>query len=582
VSRRRLGALLVAAVLPLVTACGVGMPVDGKVVEAGPGPQTTSVPGISIDPRPPQDGASPTEIVQGFLDAMLATPIQTRSAQQFLTKGARTSWDPTQGTVVYDEKGVPRGGAAGVNVDLTDAYRLDGRGAWQGALPASGRRLSFRLAREDGQWRIASAPDALIVPISWFEARYTQLSLYFFDQTGRVLVPEPVFVPRGNQLATTLVRDLVAGPPAQLAGVVRSFLPIGVGEGLSVPVDARGTADIALTGGSDQPAQPTAQALTLLTAQLGWTLRQDPSVTSIRLSVGGRPVQLSGGRNEFSVSDGPEYDPAGYQTSSQIFGLDSRGRLVSGQPPTLTPVTGLFGTRTEGLREVAVDLDGEQAAGITTAGTAVRVAPVRGDGQVRTVALGTDLLRPAWDAAGRMWLVDRTSDGAQVSYVDAGGGRHEVDVPRITGADVTRFLVSRDGTRLVAVRRGADDDRLLVSRLRSDGEGRITSATPAVPITPAETAPMRIKDIAWSSPTEVLMLHRLSGATQLRETSVDGSGAAFPAQPIVVSDDVDALLSSPVSGQGAYGVFGTRMRGLTGDTRDSVLDAPVTSLGFSG
>jgi hypothetical protein len=445
-----------------------------------------------------------------------------------------------------------------------------------------GSRVTFRLAREDGQWRIASAPNALLVPISWFEARFTQLSLYFFDPTARTLVPEPVFVPRGNQLATTLVRDLVAGPPPSLAGVVRSFMPPGVGEGLSVPVDAHGTADIALTGGPDLPAQPTAQALTLLTAQLGWTLRQDPTVSSIRLSVGGRPVQLSGGRNEFSVSDGPEYDPAGYQTSQQIFGLDARGRLVSGQPPTLTPVSGPFGARPSGLRAIAVDLDGTEAAGVTTSGAAMLRAPVRNGQSATTVATGTDLLRPAWDGAGRLWGVDRTPGGARVFYIDEAGGRHVVTVPGVSRTDVVRFLVSRDGTRLIAVRREGDGDRLLVSRLRSDDEGRITSASAAIQISPTENAPMRIKDVAWSSPTTVLMLHRLSGVTQLRSTVVDGSGAAFPSQPIVVADSVDALLSSPVASQGAYGVFGTRMRGLTGDTRDSVLDEPVTALGFTG
>jgi hypothetical protein len=579
---RRLAALLAAALLPALTACGVRMPTGGDVVTAGPGPQATRVPGISIDPRPPQPGASPTEIVQGFLDAMLATPTQTRSAQQFLTKGARTSWDPSQATLVYGEKGVPRGGSTDVDVDLADAYRLDSRGAWQGRVPAAGRRLSFRLAHEGGEWRIASAPNALIVPVSWYEARFVQLSLYFFDPSGRVLVPEPVFVPRGNQLATTLVRDLVAGPPPALAGVARSFLPPGVGEGLSVPVGADGTADIALTAGPDEPAQQTPQALTLLTAQLGWTLRQDPTVTSIRLSIGGRAIQLPGGRSKFSVSDGPEYDPAGYQTSAQMFGLDDRGRLVSGQPPHLMPVPGPFGVRAAGLRTVAVDLDGERAAGVSTSGTQLRVAPVRTGSTVTTVATGTDLLRPAWDVAGRLWVVDRTAGGARVSYVDAGGARHPVQVPGITGRDVVRFLVSRDGSRLVAVRRDDAGDRVVVSRLRSDDLGAVTAATEAVQISSDESTPTRIKDIGWSSPTSILLLHRLSGVTQLRALAVDGSSAAFPEQPIVVADSVDALLSSPVSEQGAYGLFGTQMRGLTGDSRDSVLDGPVTSLGFVG
>jgi hypothetical protein len=579
---RRLTVAILALLLPALAACGVGIPTGGGVVEAGPGPQTTRAPGISIDPRPPQAGASPTEIVQGFLDAMLATPTQTRSAQQFLTQDARTSWDPAQSTLLYAEKSAPRGGPDGIGIELSGAFRLDARGAWQGAVSAAERQLSFRLVREDDEWRIASAPNALIVPISWFEARFTQLSLYFFDPTGRVLVPEPVFVPRGNQLATTLVRDLVAGPSPSLGGVVRSFVPPGVGEGLSVPVDERGTADVALTAGPDQLAQPTPQALTLLTAQLAWTLRQDPSVTAIRLSIAGRPVQLPGGRQEFSVADGPEYDPAGYRSSADLFGLDDRNRLVSGHPPELTAVAGAFGTASSGLRAVAADLVGDQVAGVSAAGDAVRVAAVRTDGAVHTVARGVDLLRPAWDVARRLWLVDRTATGAAVSYLDTEGVRHRLAVPGVSGRDVARFLVSRDGTRLVVLRRDADGDRLVVSRLRSDDDGRIVAATPAIQISPDEDTPMRIKDIAWSSPTTVWLLHRLSGATQVRAVTVDGSSAAFPDQPIIVADGVDALVGSPVPDQGAYGVTGTQLRGLTGDTRDAVLDSPVTSLGFAG
>ena len=52
--------------------------------------------------------------------------------------------------------------------------------------------------REDGEWRIAKAPDALIVPRTWFAPRFRQVSLYFFDPTGQILVPEPVFVPSGG------------------------------------------------------------------------------------------------------------------------------------------------------------------------------------------------------------------------------------------------------------------------------------------------------------------------------------------------------------------------------------------------
>ena len=104
------------------------------------------------------------------------------------------------------------------------------------------------MTTEDGEFRIAAAPDALIVPESWFEQRFRQVSLYFFDPTAEILVPEPVFVPRGEQLATTLIKGLLRGPSPELARVSRSFIPPGLTFGLSVPVSDDGVADISLQG----------------------------------------------------------------------------------------------------------------------------------------------------------------------------------------------------------------------------------------------------------------------------------------------------------------------------------------------
>ena len=72
--------------------------------------------------------------------------------------------------------------------------------------------LDIRLVSEDGQWRIDNPPDALVVPTSFFDRSFARFNLYFFDQTGRTLLPDPVFIPRGEQTATNLVRGLLAGP----------------------------------------------------------------------------------------------------------------------------------------------------------------------------------------------------------------------------------------------------------------------------------------------------------------------------------------------------------------------------------
>lgn len=577
---------LLAVVLALcccVTGC-VSMPTSGRVSAADPTAEATRGTGIAIDPRPPQRGATPPEIVQGFLDAMVATPIQTRTAQQFLTQEARTAWNPGQATIIYDEKSPLRSAGSVVSLDLTDGHSIDARGSWQGALPPEESTLSFTMEKERGEWRIADAPNALVVPADWFDGQFAQLSLYFFDPTGRVLVPEPVFVPRGNQLATILVRDLVQGPSAALAPVERSFLPPGVSAGLSVLVGSDGTADVVLTGGSADASALGSQALTMMAAQLAWTLRQDPTVSGVRVTLGDRVVQLAGGRTRFTVDDGPEYDPAGYQTSPQLFGLSADGLLVSGQPPTLTPVPGPFGQAAAGLRDVAVDLDGQLAAGVTGEGTSVVRSEVRaGGGEPVVVAAGaTSLLRPVWDVAGRLWLVDAAKRGAKVSYVGPDGLRRPVDVPGVSGAGVSRFLVSRDGSRLVAVVAGEATDRLVVSRIRSDESGNVLGATTAQDLVGADESPMGIKDITWLTPTSVLVLHQLAEAAQLRTVAVDGSSVAFSDSPGLVADRLDRLVGSPVAGRPTYGLADQRLLGLTGDTQDASLSAPVTAVGYAG
>ena len=101
---------------------------------------------------------------------------------------------------------------------------------------------------ENGEYRIAGAPNALIVPETWFEQRFREVSLYFFDPTATILVPEPVFVPRGDQLTTALVKGLLRGPGPDLDRVARSFIPPGLDYGCPVTVSDAGVAEISLKG----------------------------------------------------------------------------------------------------------------------------------------------------------------------------------------------------------------------------------------------------------------------------------------------------------------------------------------------
>ncbi|MDN4174995.1 LpqB family beta-propeller domain-containing protein [Nocardioides sp. SOB77] len=572
--------LALLGVLAGATGC-VSLPEDGPVVETGARSGDAQEAGeYYFDPPPPPDGASPAEVVDRFLDAMTAFPITTSVARQYLTPDFQESWSPKDGIITYDDFLPPRGSSR-VSVSLVGAARLDGTGRWRGPLPAYDEILSFPVELVDEQYRIASAPDALVVPQSWFEQRYQRVALYFFDPNARVLVPEPAFVPRGDQLVSNLVSALLGGPGPELSRVATTFLPAGSSVELSVPVGD--VVDIAIDASGSAPA-PTDEAVRLIVAQLAWTLRQVPTIERFRVSIDGRPVQLPGGVTEFGVDEGAEYDPAGYQATGRLYGLRD-GLLVSGAPDALDPTDGPFGTRDAGIRSFAVDLSGTTAAAVTASGGSVLRAPVRGveETTMPLVSGATDLLPPAWDVSGRLWLVDRTPQGARVSTVTGDEDPVALRVPGISGSDVRSFIVSRDGSRVVAVVRTSSGDQVRVSRVRYD-QNRLLSASASQRLRWDGGEDVRVRDLGWRSPTSVAVLHRLADELfEVRTLSVDGAPAGAESAATTLRGRYVGLAGTPVASGTVWAVTRTGLVDVSSQNRDVVaLPAGVAAVRYVG
>jgi len=169
---RRLLATLVAVALAAALAGCVGMPSGGPVVSTRDRTNPISAAGAAfIRPLPPQDGQSRTQIVRGFINAMQAWPSDLSTAKQYLTSDAAAAWSPHDETVLYPTPPSPVDNGAHVDVRLVGANGLDSRGAWQGALPPDRRTIAFPMVLEGGEWRINQAPNALLVPESWFGDR---------------------------------------------------------------------------------------------------------------------------------------------------------------------------------------------------------------------------------------------------------------------------------------------------------------------------------------------------------------------------------------------------------------------------
>jgi hypothetical protein len=557
----RLGALVL--VVALLAACAQ-VPTGGPVVEAKERGQAVQTQIQYFNPKGPQPGQAPADVVTGFLVAMTATPLTIRTAQKFLSRQARSQWQP-QRVITYNDRSAPRG-AENVVVRLLGADQVGAGGQWQGAVPVSARRLVFPMIRENNEWRIDAAPDALIVPRTFYDEQYTDdAQIYFFDPTGRILVPEPVHVPQGSQLASSLVRVLVRGPGDSLGGVVRTFVPPRLTVNVSVPVSKDGVALVTLKG--PDPGPLNRRTTRLVVAQLAWTLRQDPSITSFRVTMGGRPLADATGSQSFRVPSGvvgapqtpsSRYDPAAYLASPQYYALRD-GRLVSGRIDHLTTVDGPFGRTAQGIGPFAVSLDGNEVAGVTP--RSLVTGPVLGPQDTNEVLQGSGLLRPAWDFADRLWDVQLGPSGAGVVYL-AHGRRHLVRVPGITGKDVRRFLVSRDGSRLVAVLRGPAADRIVVSRLRYAGAKVV--GTRARPIPWLSGGTTRVRDIGWTSPTTIAVLDQLSRSqAEVRILNIDGSTPPEQAPPILVNGRASGLVSSP--NQTPYAVLPGGITDISGD-----------------
>lgn len=575
---RRLVAVLAASAV-LLTGC-IGLPESGPVVEANLAGERDGDSASSIDPRSPRPGDSRLEIVNGFLEAMMAWPISTSVAKQYLTSDSAEEWSP-ESTVIYTDLAAPREDGSTVRIRMRDAAALDASGAWRGALSGGSEILRFRLTVEDGEFRILRPVDALVVRTSWFQQRYQQVSLYFFDPTAQVLVPEPVFVPQGETFATDLVTALLAGPPPGLEGVVTTFLPQRLGVGFSVPVED-GVAKVDLQG--EAPSTSAAER-ELMLAQLAATLGQEPGITALKVTIGGDEIDVPGAATEYPVSSADAFDPADTGSAGVLYGL-RRGRLVVGGSAELKPVSGPLGRRqSEPIASFSVAPGGNRVAAVLEdrrrAIVAALRAPVEGDRRRRVVVRdGSDLARPTWDAVGRLWLLDRTPRGARVLLADRGEIR-EVRVAGVTGTPTRRILVSRDGTRLVALVEDGGRERLVATRIAVDATGRVTRTTRATVIWSAGDA--SALDVAWTEAVQVAVLTtaRPAALYEVETVAVDGATVGVDTLSSMVSGRVIGLAGEPWPATALYAVArGALIDVRTGERIET--DAQVSGLDYSG
>jgi hypothetical protein len=528
----------VFAVAVAAAGCAT-LPTSGTVQQVGAGQNGLSQEQDYSQPVPvgPGPGWSPREIVAGFLAASASFTDDHAVAREYLDSAAQRGWQPGWAVTVVSTLTttpvplLPRPVTnqsellAGVKATGLPVATISGSGQYQAYSGSSSQSYPFTLIRTpNGQWRIDKLPTSqLLLTQADFQHVYQPRDLYFLSQSGRTLVPDPVFVPQqatNTDLATGLVNALRQNPTGWLSGAAVTGFPKG--SHLIGPVRINGPNATVDLGGKAVTADR--RQLGQMAAQLVWTLATGHTpVQSVELELYNRPVSIMG--SQYQLAQAYRGWVPSQLAGSVLYFIGNNGTVQglsgAGQPVRVSAANGAAGLPP--LTSVAVSPGGRSLAGISVGGAGVYITGLSRGAPLREwrPPSGT-CTSVSWDAAGNLWI----TAGGIVWMLTAGGGSAapvSVDVP--PGTDVTDFQVAPDGVRVVMVVRGPSRTQVQLGAITHSGPS-VSVAQPTVTI----GAGLREPDaVTWYGADDVIVLAGSTSTAQLDEVPLNGG------QPTVIT-----------------------------------------------
>lgn len=479
--RSALVALLMTALA--LTGC-TGFQTTGEVA---PGLEIEELPPLdsAFDPDGPQNGATPEQIVRGFMQAASSPDGDWSIARTFLTPEVATEWVPSQNTLVDElskrvystlneptptptagqptpapDKGATDpvdtpsptpspSGTTTIIVEFSAIANVDAHGVYRAA-DAGVTRLEFVLNQSsEGDWRIQTPPQGVIIDKFSFENVFKSFDVTFFDPTWRYLVPDTRWFPEVTGVRD-VVNGLLAGASPWLLGAVTTAVPQGTRSGGSIPVDADGKATITLSG-IDGIDSETAGRIKL---QLLASLR----------NAGVRDIALMNSTREFT---------------SPIASVPS----IDLKQQAIVLVDGVVGIQTttgfDEIAELTVALGGiattslevSESAGVGTAlitdGSVVRLYAGR---EPATIDARDGLIAPTIGPFGDIWTAQK-SDSNSLMVTMPGGRAVELQSALADLTSITSMQISRDGTRLAVAGTIGSQNSVFVFGVIRDTDG---------------------------------------------------------------------------------------------------------------
>ncbi|WP_371413831.1 LpqB family beta-propeller domain-containing protein [Streptomyces lunaelactis] len=568
------GALRVPALLAcsgvLLAGCA-SMPDSGDIHAVKASQRADSQ--VRVYAVPPRQGATPGEIVAGFLEAMTSDDTNFATARKYLTPDASRKWRPDASTTVLTaapDSGLPERGRAdypGMSYPLfgKQIATVDSQHAYQ-AMPPTTYRETIHLSEQAGpdgkEWRIDSLPTGLVLGASDFQRSYRSVNKYYFASGRNVVVADPVYIRQRLDPVTRMdpvtqtVKALLEGPTNWLKQVVESPFPTGTAlkEGTkSLPLDDRNALKVPLNEKASNVGRPECVQLA---AQILFTLRDLTSTrvdqVELQRADGSQLCVLDRGQAEAIAPDHNSGKPI-----NQYF-VDKKNRLALltggakeiGEPQN---VPGPFGDGQLPVSVVGVARHERTAAAVSKDSSQLYVTSIISDSRpgspVVTSKGKTPLNRlsaPSWDGRDDLWVADRDPGNPALLHLAGGTGTPQAVkiVPGLDGARIEAVKVSVDGVRIALLLSKGGKTTLKIGRVEHPGPKGSPLVTVA-DLRPAAPQMETVTAVSWAGPSRLVVVGKESGGVQqVRYIQTDGSSSAASILPglnqvmaVTASDD---------------------------------------------
>lgn len=531
--RDLLSASLVSAAAAL-TGCAA-IPTDGEVNHYAD-PRNTASPTEAIDtPAGPVPGATPTEIIDGFLHAGVGANDDYSVARLFLTESLAQSWRPDGQTLIYNSSvTTEETGQDTFTVTVPTSTLVDGRGLATSYTEATENELEFSLRQVEGEWRIATAPDGTVLSRTEFGEVFSPFTLYFYDPTFTQAVPDVRWFVERPTVATSLVRVLLEGPAPYLEGGVITAIPPNTSLTRNSVTVENGRADVQLSGG---PSLQSASALDLerLRTQLTQTLSNLSSITSTQLSINNQVIDTQDLENYREPTINAEVPPF-------VLGVENNRLVMRDNLSASENQSFVFAQSGVAPAQPAMNYSRTSFSFTATDRSELWLATLS---EAHVVHRGVGILQPSYDHQNWLWIAQEDGSVRALAAGQRGAEPGALET-WLHGQTLLSLAVARDGARVALVTSTDGATSAWISAIRRAEDG-----APLELLDPVQVGTGISPDgVEWVSDEDVILWNTTTAETEM--VSLTGQSTRYDNLPdiehIVTGSGVDQVVATSKTG----------------------------------